>query len=248
MPKTRLDHYIVEQGLADTRSKAQALIMSGNVLVDDTPVTKAGQMVSVDASIRLKGKDHPWVSRGGLKLAKALAHFELDVNGMNAIDVGASTGGFTDVLLHHGAAKVYAVDVGHGQLDWKLRSDERVIVLEKTNARYLTHEHIHDPANIVVCDASFISLKTVLPAALALTAPNATLCTLIKPQFEAGREQVGKGGVVRDEAVHQQVCNDITDWVNGLDNWNVEGVTTSPITGPKGNVEFLLYARKTTIT
>lgn len=244
MPKTRLDQHLVTHGHAETRTRAQALIMSGNVLVDDAPATKAGQMVADGAQIRLKGKDHPWVSRGGLKLEGAIKDFSLDVTDMVAIDVGASTGGFTDVLLHHGAKKVYAVDVGHGQLDWKLRSDERVVVLEKTNARYLMRDHIPDAADIVVCDASFISLKTVLPAALALTKEKALCCALIKPQFEAGREQVGKGGVVRDVAIHEQVCTEIQDWMNGLDGWAVQGVSKSPITGPKGNVEFLMVAVK----
>ncbi len=242
--KIRLDQLLVDHQLVESRTRAQALIMAGQVLVGDVPVTKAGQTVAEDADIRLKGKDHPWVSRGGLKLAKAIEHFTIDVSGQSIIDVGASTGGFTDVLLHHGAAKVYAVDVGHGQLDWKLREDARVVVLEKTNARNLTQEQIPDAIDGVVCDASFISLKTVLPAALALAKDDAWLCALIKPQFEAGREQVGKGGVVRDAAVHQAVCDDIQTWIDGLPGWQVRGVEPSPITGPKGNVEFLLYARR----
>ena len=218
--------------------------MSGHVLVEDTPVTKSGQLVPENAAIRMKGKDHPWVSRGGQKLAHAMAHFGLSANGATAIDIGASTGGFTDVLLHHGAIKVYAVDVGHGQLDWKLRGDARVIVLEKTNARYLTTSQIKEPMDILVCDASFISLKTILPASLHLAAPRSWLCVLIKPQFEAGREHIGKGGVVRDAAVHAAVCADISGWMAAQEGWKVEDVLQSPITGPKGNIEFLLVARK----
>ena len=193
-----------------------------------------------DINLDVRGQDHPWVSRGGLKLAHGLEHFGIDPTGMIAIDVGASTGGFTDVLLQSGAAKVYAVDVGHGQLAWRLRSDERVVVLEKTNARYLTGEQIPELADIVVCDASFISLKTVLPAALALAKPGAYLVALIKPQFEAGRGLVGSGGVVRDPTVHTAVCEDIQAWLDGLDSWTVLGITESPIKGPEGNIEFLI--------
>jgi 23S rRNA (cytidine1920-2'-O)/16S rRNA (cytidine1409-2'-O)-methyltransferase len=242
--KQRLDQLLVTLGLVESRAKAQALIMSGHVLVNDVPVTKAGQVVMSDAAIRLKGKDHPWVSRGGQKLAHAMEAFRLEIGGGVAIDVGASTGGFTDVLLHHGAERVYAVDVGHGQLDWKLRQDARVVVWEKTNARALDSSHVPELVDAVVCDASFISLKTVLPAALALTKPDAWLCALIKPQFEAGREHVGKGGVIRDAAIHQAVCYDMVAWLGGLDGWTVEGVATSPITGPKGNKEFLVVGRK----
>ncbi len=394
MVRIRLDQLLLDRGLAESKTRAQALILSGNVYTENKRLDKPGQQVKDDVGIIIKGQEHPWVSRGGLKLEKALDHFDVDVTGMTAIDVGASTGGFTDVLLHHGAAKVYAVDVGHGQLAWKLREDERVVVLEKTNARYLTKAEIPGPVDLVVCDASFISLKTVLPAVLRLTklcsplrgertsiasrggvkpfpekhrkfagemrkqpteaekklwyslkgkqmqgygfrrqqpigpyivdficfekkliievdggqhaessddekrdrflkhegyhvlrfwnnevlqnssgvverieetllhlpetsaaeghdvsAPPsrrgnnaAHLITLIKPQFEVGKEQVGKGGVVRDEALHQAVCSDISDWVNGLEGWQVVGVTGSPITGPKGNKEFLLYA------
>lgn len=242
--KQRLDHLLVTLDLAESRTRAQALIMSGNVLVEDVPITKAGQMVAEDANIRLKGKDHPWVSRGGQKLSHAMEQFKLKADGAIAIDVGASTGGFTDVLLQHGATTVYAVDVGHGQLDWRLRTDPRVVVLEKTNARYLTSKEIPTPCDIIVCDASFISLKTVLPAALELSAPQSWLCALIKPQFEAGRAHVGKGGVVRDTAIHASVCNDLRDWMNAQAGWKVQGIATSPITGPKGNVEFLLVARK----
>jgi 23S rRNA (cytidine1920-2'-O)/16S rRNA (cytidine1409-2'-O)-methyltransferase len=194
----------------------------------------------------VKGADHPWVSRGGLKLVHGLDHFGLDPAGRIAIDVGASTGGFTDVLLARGAAKVYAVDVGHGQLAWKLRTDPRVVVLERTNARNLDRDRLPDLADIVVCDASFIGLETVLPAALALTAPEAWAVALIKPQFEVGPDRVGKGGVVRDTAHHREVCDRIAAWLARQTGWNVLGVTESPILGPEGNREFLIAARRST--
>jgi len=235
---------LVDRGLVESRSRAQALIMAGLVFSKERKLEKAGQQVAPDIALEVRGQDHPWVSRGGLKLAHALEHFAIDPTGMVGIDVGASTGGFTDVLLQNGAARVYAVDVGHGQLAWKLRSDERVHVLEKTNARYLSAEDIPESADIVVCDASFIGLKTVLPAALALTKDTATLVALIKPQFEAGREHVGKGGVVRDPDIHAAVCENIRAWLDGMDGWTVEGIVKSPIIGPEGNVEFLIVARK----
>jgi len=234
----------VERGLAATRSKAQALIVSGKVYHAEVKLDKPGHMLADATEITVREAEHPFVSRGGMKLAKALTHFSLTAEGKIALDIGASTGGFTDVLLRSGAARVYAVDVGHGQLDWKLRQDARVVVLEKTNARYLDSALIPLPPEIIVCDASFISLKTVLPAALHLAAPKATLIALIKPQFEVGKDNVGKGGVVRDATLHQQVCDDIAHWLNGLPGWHVLGVTESPITGPKGNVEFLIAAEK----
>ncbi len=206
MAKQRADVMLVERGLVESRSKAQALIMAGLVYAGTARVAKAGDMLPEDAALNVKGQEHPWVSRGGMKLAHGLAHFGLDPAGRICLDVGASTGGFTDVLLTNGAAKVYAVDVGHGQLAWKLRSDPRVLVLEKTNARHLTAEIIPEPIGALVCDASFIGLQTVLPAGLALCVPGAFAVALIKPQFEAGPEQVGKGGVVRDPAVHEEVC------------------------------------------
>tara|TARA_R110001592_G_scaffold125117_3_gene334418 strand:- start:1857 stop:2636 length:780 start_codon:yes stop_codon:yes gene_type:complete len=238
--KQRLDQLLVDRGLVESRTRAQALIMAGVVFSDEKKLEKAGQQVRDDIALDVRGQDHPWVSRGGLKLAHGLEDFGIDPAGMIAIDVGASTGGFTDVLLQSGATKVYAVDVGHGQLAWKLRSDDRVIVLEKTNARYLTDEQIPEPADIVVCDASFISLKTVLPAVLALAKPGAYLVALIKPQFEAGRALVGSGGVVRDPDVHAAVCEDIRAWLAGRDGWTVLGITESPIKGPEGNIEFLI--------
>ncbi|OJY68618.1 MAG: TlyA family rRNA (cytidine-2'-O)-methyltransferase [Sphingobium sp. 66-54] len=240
MPKKRLDQLLVERGLAESRTRAQALIMAGNVLVGDRPVDKAGQQVAEDAAITLKGKDHPWVSRGGLKLAHALEHFALDVTGRVAMDVGSSTGGFTDVLLASGAARVYAVDSGTNQLAWKLRQDERVIVHEQTSARILTDAHIPEPIDIIVCDASFIGLAKVLERPLTFAAPGALLVALIKPQFEAGRADVGKGGVVRDPTVHERVCEEVRGWLAARPGWGVIGITPSPITGPEGNIEFLI--------
>lgn len=244
MPKQRADVALVERGLVESRAKAQALIMAGKVFSNTKRVEKPGQPVGEDTPLEVKGQEHPWVSRGGMKLAHALAHFGLDPAGRVAVDVGASTGGFTDVLLHGGAAKVYAVDVGHGQLAWKLRSDERVVVLEKTNARRLDAALIPEAPGAVVCDASFIGLSTVLPAALSLTAPGAWAVALIKPQFEAGPEKVGKGGVVRDPAVHEEVCARVQDWWAGLPGWTVLGIEPSPILGPEGNREFLIAARR----
>ncbi len=242
--KMRADQLMVARGLADSRSRAQALIMAGQVLTGDKPVDKAGDILAADAPLSLRGQDHPWVSRGGLKLQHGFAHFGWDAQGAVVLDIGASTGGFTQVALAHGAAKVYAVDVGHGQLAWALRNDPRVVVLERTNARYLTVEQIPEAVDLVVCDASFIGLRTLLPAALALTRPKARLLALIKPQFEAGRDAVGKGGVVRDAAVHEAVCDDISAWLNGQPEWRVLGLCRSPITGPQGNVEFLIAAEK----
>ncbi|MFC3123474.1 TlyA family RNA methyltransferase [Pseudoroseomonas globiformis] len=244
MPKQRADMALVDRGLVESRAKAQALIMAGKVFSNTRRVEKPGQPVAEDTPLEVKGQEHPWVSRGGMKLSHALEHFSLQPAGRVAVDVGASTGGFTDVLLHHGAAKVYAVDVGHGQLAWKLRSDDRVVVLEKTNARRLDSSQIPEPPEVVVCDASFIGLATVLPAALNLAAPGAWAVALIKPQFEAGPELVGKGGVVRDPTVHQAVCDRVTEWWSGLFGWSVLGVEPSPILGPEGNREFLIAARR----
>jgi 23S rRNA (cytidine1920-2'-O)/16S rRNA (cytidine1409-2'-O)-methyltransferase len=242
--KQRADKLLVDRGLVETRAKAQALIMAGKVYSGDRRIAKAGDTLPEDAPLELKGQDHPWVSRGGLKLAHALSEFSLDPKGAVAIDVGASTGGFTDVLLAHGASKVYAVDVGHGQLAWKLRTDPRVVVLERTNARHLTAQQIPELVDWVVCDASFIGLEIVLPAALALTRPRAVAVALIKPQFEVGPDRVGKGGVVRDPALHQEVCERIRAWLSRQPGWSVTGLTESPILGPEGNKEFLIVARK----
>jgi len=217
--------------------------MAGAVFSGEKKIAKAGDMLAEDAALDVRGKDHPWVSRGGLKLDHGLAQFGFDVTGAVALDVGSSTGGFTDVLLSRGAAKVYAVDVGTNQLAWKLRQDPRVIVHEQTNARNLTDEIIPEPVDIVVCDASFIGLSKVLPAALGLAKRGAMLIALVKPQFEAGREEVGKGGVVRDQSVHQRVCDETVAWATSQ-GWRVLGMTESPITGPEGNREFLLGAIK----
>ena len=244
VPKQRADLLLVALGLAESRAKAQALILAGKVFTDAKRVEKAGDLLPEGVPIEVRGQDHPWVSRGGLKLAHALTHFGLNPEGRICIDLGASTGGFTDVLLQHGAARVYAVDVGHGQLAWKLRQDPRVQVLEKTNARYLDASMIPEPISALVCDASFIGLRTILPAPLTLCAPGAFAVALIKPQFEAGPGQVGKGGVVRDPALHHSICAMITDWWAGLAGWQVLGITESPITGPEGNKEFLIAARR----
>lgn len=244
MARQRADKLLVERGLVETRAKAQALIMAGKIFSADRRIAKAGDLVAEDAPLEVKGQDHPWVSRGGLKLAHALAHFALDPKGAVAIDVGASTGGFTDVLLSHGAVKVYAVDVGHGQLAWKLRTDPRVVVLERTNARHLTAREIPEPVDWVVCDASFIGLETVLPAALSLAKPGAVAVALIKPQFEVGPDRVGKGGVVREPALHEEVCERIRAWFGRQAGWSVLGIVESPVLGPEGNKEFLIAARK----
>ena len=217
--------------------------MAGAVFSGEKKLAKPGDTLAEDAPLEVRGKDHPWVSRGGIKLAHGLDEFGFDVAGAVALDVGSSTGGFTDVLLSRGAAKVYAVDVGTNQLAWKLRQDPRVVVLEQTNARYLTSEQVPEPVGVVTCDASFISLSKVLEAPLKLARVDATLVALVKPQFEAGREEVGKGGVVRDPQVHERVCAAAADWV-ASQGWRVLGVTESPITGPEGNVEFLLGAVK----
>ncbi len=244
MTKRRLDQLLVERGLAENRTRAQALIMAGLVFSADKRLDKPGHQLADDTDLELRGKDHPWVGRGGLKLDHALTHFGLDVAGKTALDLGASTGGFTDVLLVRGASSVYAVDVGHGQLAWKLREDTRVTVLEKTNVRDLDKTLIPQPVDIITADLSFISLKTALPAALALAAPGAALVALIKPQFEAGRSEVGKGGIVTDPAVHDAVCRDIETWLADQPGWQVLGITDSPVTGADGNKEFLIAARK----
>ncbi len=239
-PKVRVDQALVDRGLAETRSRAQALILAGLVYADTRRIDKAGDLIAEGQPLTVKGQDHPWVSRGGLKLVRGLDAFSIDPAGLVCLDVGASTGGFTDVLLSRGAAKVHAVDVGHGQLAWKLREDPRVVVLERTNARHLTAEQVPEPVDLVVCDASFIGLETVLPAPLALTRPGARLVALIKPQFEVGKGRVGKGGVVREPELHREVCDRIAGWLAGLPGWRVLGVEESPITGPEGNKEFLI--------
>jgi 23S rRNA (cytidine1920-2'-O)/16S rRNA (cytidine1409-2'-O)-methyltransferase len=244
MTKLRLDQLLIERGLADSRAKAQALVLAGQVFWGDRRLEKPGQSLAADIELEVRAPGVPYVSRGGIKLAHGLDRFGIDPARSVALDVGASTGGFTDVLLQRGAARVYAVDVGHGQLDWRLRNDPRVVVLEKTNARHLTREHVPEPLDLVVCDVSFISLELALPAALALAARGASLVALIKPQFEVGKGQVGKGGVVRDPALHEAVCAKIARWLGDEREWQVLGITESPITGPKGNREFLIAARR----
>ena len=239
--KTRADQLLVDRGLADSRSKAQALILAGLVFSGERRIDKAGQPLAPDSELEVRGKDHPWVSRGGIKLAHALAHFGWDVTDAVALDVGASTGGFTDVLLQRGARKVFAVDVGTNQLAWKLRQDPRVVVHEQTNARYLTDAVVTEPVDLIVCDASFIGLAKVLDRALDFARPGGRLIALVKPQFEADRSEIGKTGVVRDAQVHDRVCAAAADWLVSR-GWRVEGITPSPITGPEGNVEFLLAA------
>ncbi|MEN2786721.1 TlyA family RNA methyltransferase [Sphingomonas qilianensis] len=243
MAKMRVDQLLVERGLAESRTRAQALIMAGLVFADTRKIDKPGQTIADDIVLDVRGRDHPWVSRGGIKLAHGLDHFAWTVGGAVAIDVGSSTGGFTDVLLSRGAARVYAVDSGTNQLAWKLRQDARVVVHEQTSARILTAAHIPERIDLVVCDASFIGLAKVLAVPLDFAGPGARLLALIKPQFEAGREEVGKGGVVRDPLIHARVCAEAAAWLAAV-GWAVQGVVESPITGPEGNIEFLIAAIK----
>ncbi|MBB4859485.1 23S rRNA (cytidine1920-2'-O)/16S rRNA (cytidine1409-2'-O)-methyltransferase [Novosphingobium chloroacetimidivorans] len=243
--KQRVDQLLVERGLAESRTRAQALVLAGLVFSGENKIAKPGQQIAGDAALDVRGRDHPWVSRGGIKLAHAIAHFGLDPAGATAMDIGSSTGGFTDVLLSHGAVRVFAVDSGTNQLAWKLRQDPRVTVLEQTSARVLTPELIDAPCDWVVCDASFIGLAKVLDVPLRLAAPRCTLVALIKPQFEVGRGEVGKGGVVRDPALHARVCDEVREWLETT-GWTVHGIIESPITGPEGNVEFLVYSSRDT--
>jgi 23S rRNA (cytidine1920-2'-O)/16S rRNA (cytidine1409-2'-O)-methyltransferase len=241
--KARADQLVVEQGHADSRARAQAMILAGLVFTGDRKVDKAGQQLPAATLLTVKGRDHPWVSRGGIKLDHALAELGWDVSGAVAIDVGSSTGGFTDVLLTRGAARVYAVDSGTNQLAWKLRQDARVIVHEQTSARVLTPAHIAEAVDFIVCDASFISLAKVLPVPMGFAGEGARLIALIKPQFEAERHEIGKKGVVRDTAVHARVCAEVQSWLSAA-GWTPAALLTSPITGPEGNVEFLVAAVK----
>lgn len=241
--KARADQLLVDRGLAESRTRAQALVMAGLVFSGETKIAKPGQLIAGDAPLEVRGRDHPWVSRGGIKLAHALEVFGLDPAGAVAMDIGSSTGGFTDVLLSKGASRVFAVDSGTNQLAWKLRQDPRVTVLEKTSARVLTPQMIDAPCDWVVCDASFIGLAKVLDVPLRLAAPACRLVALIKPQFEVGRAEVGKGGVVRDPALHERVCLEVRDWLEGL-GWSVQGIEESPIKGPEGNIEFLIAATR----
>lgn len=241
--KERLDKLLVQTGLVSSRERARAMILAGQVVVDDHRIDKVGAQVAVDAEIRIKGEDLPFVSRGGLKLQKALEAFSIDVDGLVAIDVGASTGGFTDCLLQGGAVKVYAVDVGYGQLAWKLQNDERVINMERCNIRYLSLADLDEVPSLAVIDASFISLEKVLPNTLDLITADGQIVALIKPQFEVGRGQVGKGGIVKDETLHQAVVARIQKVACDLD-CQVLGLIESPIRGAKGNIEFLIHLAK----
>ena len=238
--RPRLDTLLVQRGLAESRAKAAALVLAGRVFSGERRLEKAGHGVAADTPLTVRGAPHPWVSRGGVKLAHALEQFGLAVAGCVALDIGASTGGFTEVLLSRGAARVYAVDVGYGQLAHKLRGDERVIVLERTNARDLGPAQVPEAVDLIVCDASFIGLRTVLPAALARAAPGAHLVALIKPQFEVGKGRVGKGGIVREPALHAEVCETIRAWLAAQAGWRVLGLTESPLTGADGNKEFFI--------
>lgn len=242
MQKLRADQLLVEQGLAESRTRAQALILAGLVFTGERRIDKPGEVLPTATPLVVRGRDHPWVSRGGIKLAHALDRFGIDPAGCVCLDIGASTGGFTDVLLARGAARVYAVDVGQGQLAWALRQDPRVIVLERTNARRLTRTQIPEPVELITADVSFISLTLALPPALALAADAAHAVALIKPQFEAGREEVGRGGIVRDAGVHDRVCGRIASFLEEA-GWQVIGLAESPITGAGGNREFLIAAR-----
>ena len=239
----RVDQMLVDRGLAESRTRAQAFVLAGVVFSGETKVAKPGQQLPGDAPLEVRGRDHPWVSRGGIKLAHAIEHFGLDPAGASAMDIGSSTGGFTDVLLTKGAKHVFAIDSGTNQLAWKLRQDPRVTVLEQTSARLLTPGMIDRPCNWVVCDASFIGLAKVLDVPLRLAAPECRLVALIKPQFEVGRAEVGKGGVVRDPELHARVCGEVREWIEGL-GWQVQGIVESPIKGPEGNVEFLISAHR----
>jgi 23S rRNA (cytidine1920-2'-O)/16S rRNA (cytidine1409-2'-O)-methyltransferase len=240
--RARADLLLVEQGLAPSRAKAQALILAGEVLAGDRPIEKAGELVDEGAELRLRSAPMPYVSRGGLKLAHALDAFGVDPRGLVALDVGASTGGFTDCLLQRGAARVYCVDVGHGQLDWKIASDARVVVLDRVNVRVAPPDLLPERAGLVVIDVSFISLRLVLPALRAFAKPGAPVVALVKPQFEVGRADIGKGGIVRDEAARARALVEVRAAAVEL-GYEVKGDTTSPITGGKGNVEFLLHLR-----
>lgn len=243
MAKIRIDKLLVDRELAVSRERAQALVMAGAVLVDDVPVTKSGYQVSEDVNVRIKGEDHPYVGRGGLKLEKALDEFGVDPAGFVCLDVGASTGGFTDCLLQRGASKVYAVDVGYGQLAWKLQQDERVVVIERQNIRHIDPKILPEPFDLIVIDVSFISLEIAIPAIIQFLKPGGRIISLIKPQFEVGKEKVGKGGIVKDEAARQSAVDKVVSAAKaaGLDH---VGTTASPIEGTKGNREFLALFRK----
>ncbi len=242
--KIRVDQLLVDRGLVENRTKAQALIMAGKAFSGEQRINKAGDKIASDKPLEIRGQAHPWVSRGGLKLDAAIKHFNIDVKGLTAMDVGSSTGGFSDLLLQNGAKKIYAIDVGRGQLHWKLRSDDRVIVMEGTNARHITSDDIKDPIDIITCDASFIGLEKILETPLKFASDEAWLVELIKPQFQVGQGVVGKGGIVRDPDLHKRTCDEVSNWITSLDGWQVEGIIKSPITGARGNIEFLITAKR----
>jgi len=242
--KQRLDQLLVDRGLVKNKSRAQAIVMAGLVSSNSIKLEKPGQHVKINISLNVKGADHPWVSRGGVKLAHGLEFFKINPKNKVALDIGASTGGFSDVLLNGAAKKIFAVDVGYGQLAWKISQDERVTILDKTNARYLSREQVPDYIDLIVCDASFIGLEVILPAAMSLTARKACVVALIKPQFEVGRENVGRGGIVQDEKLHNSVINRLQNWIGSQKGWSVLGVTESPLKGKNGNKEFLIAAEK----
>ncbi len=243
--KIRLDQHIVNLGLTSSRSRAAALILSGSITCNNTKIRKAGYLVNINSEVELTKPEHPWVSRGGIKLDHAINFFKVDVTGLHAVDVGASTGGFTDVLLNYGVARVYSIDVGYGQLSWKLRKNKKVTVIERQNIRYIEKEYFDGPINFIVCDVSFISLVKALPKILHLAESNTKLIALIKPQFEVGKQNIEKGGVVKDIKHHKDVCEKIHFWLESTMKWKVDGITESPILGPAGNKEFLISARKT---
>ena len=242
--KQRIDLLLVERDLADNRTRAQAAIMAGQVFSGERRMEKAGDTLPIDAPLEVRGPKHPWVSRGALKLVHALDHFKIDPSNLTCLDVGASTGGFTEVLLEHGAKCVVAVDVGRGQLAWKLREDSRVVVLEGRNARSLTETDMPAPVDMIGCDASFIGLEKILAAPLSLAAPRCNLVALVKPQFQLSREAVGKGGIVRDPARRAEACEFVRTWLATQAGWTVDGIVESPITGAKGNKEFLIAAHR----
>ena len=240
----RLDDLLVKKGMAHSKSFAQSLIMSGKVMIKDKISDKPGRSFLLDTQIVLKKPDFPWVSRGGVKLDHALNVFNISVKGQTALDLGVSTGGFTHVLLERGIKKIFAVDVGYGQLDLGLRNNPKIILLERTNARYLSKAQISEKINLIVCDVSFISLKKILVAPMALTSNKAQLVALIKPQFEAGKKEVNKGGIVKNALIREKCCSDIHDWIENFMKWKVINLVESPIRGAKGNIEFFIYAKK----
>ena len=242
--KVRLDDLLIKKGIAESKSLAQSLIIAGRIYLGEKKLDKPGHTISDEANIIFRGPLHPWVSRGGIKLAHALKIFNLSVRGLTALDIGASTGGFADVLLQNGVEKIYAVDVGYGQLHEKLLNNSKVVSMERKNARYLNTKDVPKLIDILVCDASFISLRKILPEPIKLCAKNAKLIALIKPQFEVGKKNISKGGVVKDEDLRNKCCEEIRLWFESTMKWKVNNIIESPITGPKGNIEYLIYANK----